>query len=93
MGVLPKLAHGQWSGVVPHGPPVVHLRIVLLLQQRVHLRQLLLLLKLPLGCILHMCVKSILNLTCVDFQPSEASVDVVQLLTVRSRLSWMDGWW
>ena len=66
MGVLPKLAHGQWSGVVPHGPPVVHLRIVLLLQQRVHLRHLLLLL-MPLGRILHVSMNRVLDLTSADF--------------------------
>ena len=90
-GSSPKLAHGLWSEIVSHGPPVGHLRVVLLLQHRVHLRLLLLLLKLLLGCILHMSVKSILNFTCADLQSSEASVDAIQLPMVRSRLSWMDG--
>ena len=76
-GSSPKLAPGLWSEIVSHGPPVGHLRVVLLLQQCVHLRHLLLLLKLLLGCILHMSVKSILNFTCADLQSSEAGIDVV----------------
>ena len=74
----PKLAHGLWSGIVSHGLPVGHLHIMLLLQQRVHLLHLLLLLKLPLGCILHMSVQRILDLTCADLQSSESGVDAIQ---------------
>ena len=76
-GSSPKLAHGIWSGIVSHGPPIGHLRVFLLLQQRVYLHLLLLLLKMPLGCILHMSVKCILNFTSVDLQSSEAGVDAV----------------
>ena len=87
------LAHRLWSGIISHGPPIDHLYVMLLLQHRVHLCHLLLLLKLPLGRILHMSVEYILNFTCVDLQSSKASVDAVQLTTIRSRLSWLDGWW
>ena len=78
----PKLARGLWSGIVSHGPPAGHLRVVLLLQQRVHLCHLLLVLKLPLGCILHMSVKCVLYFTYADLQSSESGVDVIQPLTV-----------
>ena len=86
-GSSPKLAPSLRSRIVSHGPPVGRLCFLLLSQQRVDIREMLLLLYVPLSCILHMSVKCILNFTCVDFQSSEASVDVVQLLTVRSRLS------
>ena len=49
VGVLPKLGHGLLSRIVSHGPSIGHLLIVLLLQQCVNLRELLLLLKLPLS--------------------------------------------
>ena len=67
MVVLPKLGHSLWSRIVSHGPPICHLHVVLLLQHRVHLCHLLLLLKQPLGCVLHMGVKCVLYLTSADF--------------------------
>jgi hypothetical protein len=67
--------------VVPHGPPVGHLRLLLLSQQHVDVHELLLLL-VPLGCILHMSGECMLDFTYVDFQPSEAGVDAIQLLMV-----------
>ena len=88
-----KRAPGLGSRIVSHGPPVGRLCFLLLSQQRVDIREMLLLLYVPLSCILHMSVKCILNFTCVDFQSSEVSVDAVQLPTVRSGLSWMDEWW
>ena len=51
-GVLPQGSSWPRSGVVPHGPPISHLRLLLLLQQRVDIRELLLLLLVPLGCLL-----------------------------------------
>ena len=66
VGSSPKLACGLWSRIVSQGPPVGHLRVVLLLQQRIHLRHLLMLLKLPLCRILHVSVKHILDLTSAD---------------------------
>jgi len=92
-GFSPKLARVLWFGIGSHGPSIGHLLIVLLLQQRVHLLHLLLLLKLPLGCILHVSVKRILYLTCVDLQSSELGVDIFPSMTVRNRLSWMNWWW
>ena len=76
-GVLPKLGHGLLSRIVSHGPSIGHLRVVLLLQQCIHLCYLLLLLKLPLGRILHMSVKCILNFTCADLQSYEVGVDAI----------------
>ena len=81
-GSSPKLARGLRSGVVPHEPPVGHLRFLLLPQQRVDVHKLLLLLLVPLGCILHVSVKCILNFTYVEFQPFEAGVGAIQLLMV-----------
>jgi hypothetical protein len=81
-GSSPKLALGLWSGIISHGPPVGRLCFLLLSQQRVDVRELLLLLLVPLGRTLHVSVKCILNLTCAEFQPSEAGVDAVQLLMV-----------
>ena len=72
-GSSPKLAPCLWSRIVSHGPLVGRLCFLLLHQQRVDVHELLL---------LHMCVKCILNFTCVDFQSSEVSVDAVQLPTV-----------
>ena len=66
-GSSPKLARRLWSGIVPHGPPIGHLRVVVLLQYRVQMHHLLLLLKLPLRRILHMGVKCVLYLTGADF--------------------------
>jgi hypothetical protein len=77
----PERDIGLGFGVVPHGPPVGHLRFLLLSQQRVDVRELLLLL-VPLGCILHMIGECMLNFTCTDFQSFEAGVDVVQPSTV-----------
>jgi hypothetical protein len=81
-GSSPKLAPGLWSRIVSHGPPIGHLLGMLLFQQCVHLRHLLLLLKLPLGRILHMSVKCILDFTYADFQSSKSGVDAIQPLTV-----------
>ena len=67
VGPSPKLAHRLRSEIVRHGPPICNLRVVLLLQHRIHLRHLLLLLKLPLYHILHVSVKRVLDLTSVDF--------------------------
>ena len=43
-GSSPKLAPGLWSGIVSHGPLVGHLCFLLLSQQRIDVRELLLLL-------------------------------------------------
>jgi hypothetical protein len=59
----PKLALSLGSGVVPHGPQVGHLCLLLLSQQRVDVRELLLLLLVPLGSVLHMSVECILHFT------------------------------
>jgi hypothetical protein len=71
---LPKLAHGLGSRVVPHGLLVGCLRLLLLPHQRIDVCELLLLLLVPLGHTLHVSVKCILNLTYVEFQPSEEGV-------------------
>jgi hypothetical protein len=92
-GSSPKLARGLGSEVLPHGLPIGCLRLLLLSQQRVDVHELLLLLLVPLGRILHVSVKCILNFSYAKFQPFKVGVDVVQLPVVQSGLSWTDGWW
>jgi hypothetical protein len=48
---------------------------------------------LPLGCILHVSIKCILNFTCADVDGFDLVVDLIELMTGRNKLSWMDRWW
>ena len=60
-----------------YGPGLYPMDHVMLLQQHVHLGHLWLLLKLPIGHILHMSVKCILYFTYVDLQSSKVCVVAV----------------
>ena len=71
------------SLLVAYGLGLLHVSLVgrllfsLLLSHCIHLCHLLLLLLMPLGRILHVSIKCVLNLISVDFQSSEVVVDVL----------------
>ena len=71
------------SLLVAYGLGLLHVSLVgrllfsLLLSHRIHLCHLLLLLLMPLGRILHVSIKCVLNLTSADSQSSEVVVDVL----------------
>jgi hypothetical protein len=76
-GPPPSLLVARWSGVESHVPPIGSLPFLQLLHHCLYVCHLLLLLVVQLGRILHVSMKSILDLTGVDFQPSKTSAEVL----------------
>jgi hypothetical protein len=66
-GPPPSLLVTKWSGVESHVPPIGRLPFLLLLHHCLYVCHLLPLLVVPLGQILHVSMKHILDLTGADF--------------------------